>query len=247
MSSKKIWYLALAFALLVAGAGGQYYSLGVPNSSEGEAKDVITVEFTGVAVELYEGEMPGAPTIWAVEVTSDEAGAISSDIVYVTVYQSTPPPWGTYDDSVTVGDTVEVYGAYVEDETGSTVTLQGSEEYYFKPSEEEVGVADEVEIEEEDVCFGDACDWEGVLESIREGIEEEDVCFGDACDWEGVLENILEEVEDEDVCFGDACDWEDVLEHIWEEVGEETEIFDCTCRDVAWGDSWEDKSKEQPL
>lgn len=25
----------------------------------------------------------------------------------------------------------------------------------------------------------------------------------------------------------------------------EKEIFDCTCRDVAWGDSWPDKSKEQ--
>lgn len=28
--------------------------------------------------------------------------------------------------------------------------------------------------------------------------------------------------------------------------GEEA-IFDCTCRDVAWGDSWPDKSREQPL
>jgi len=30
---------------------------------------------------------------------------------------------------------------------------------------------------------------------------------------------------------------------IW---GEE-EVFDCTCRDVAWSDSWSDKSREQPL
>ena len=43
-------------------------------------------------------------------------------------------------------------------------------------------------------------------------------------------------------CFGgyDGMDDEDKL---WGEK----EIFDCTCRDVAWGKSWEDKSKEQPL
>jgi len=27
----------------------------------------------------------------------------------------------------------------------------------------------------------------------------------------------------------------------------EKEIFDCTCRDVAWGKAWEDKSRAQPL
>lgn len=36
------------------------------------------------------------------------------------------------------------------------------------------------------------------------------------------------------------------MEDYDKEWGEE-EIFDCTCRDVAWGDSWDDKSKEQPL
>jgi len=30
-----------------------------------------------------------------------------------------------------------------------------------------------------------------------------------------------------------------------DKVWGEEEIFDCTCRDVAWGDSWEDKSKAQ--
>ncbi len=32
-----------------------------------------------------------------------------------------------------------------------------------------------------------------------------------------------------------------------DKVWGEEEIFDCTCRDVAWGDSWTDKSREQPL
>jgi hypothetical protein len=43
-------------------------------------------------------------------------------------------------------------------------------------------------------------------------------------------------------CIGGYGAMED-YDRTW---GEE-EIFDCTCRDVAWGDSWEDKSKEQPL
>lgn len=32
-----------------------------------------------------------------------------------------------------------------------------------------------------------------------------------------------------------------------DKVWDEKEIFDCTCRDVAWGDSWSDKSEEQQL
>ncbi|HPJ30381.1 MAG TPA: hypothetical protein PLZ42_03210 [Methanothrix sp.] len=43
-------------------------------------------------------------------------------------------------------------------------------------------------------------------------------------------------------CIGGYNSMED-YDRRW---GEE-EIFDCTCRDVAWGDSWSDKSKEQPL
>ncbi|HII06991.1 MAG TPA: hypothetical protein HA349_06665 [Methanotrichaceae archaeon] len=43
-------------------------------------------------------------------------------------------------------------------------------------------------------------------------------------------------------CVGGYGEMEDD-DKIW---GEE-EIFDCTCRDVAWGDSWSDKSNEQSL
>lgn len=35
--------------------------------------------------------------------------------------------------------------------------------------------------------------------------------------------------------------------HAEDQIGLEKEIFDSTCRDVAWGKAWEDKSKEQPL
>jgi len=41
-------------------------------------------------------------------------------------------------------------------------------------------------------------------------------------------------------CIGGYSEMDDD-DKIWGEK----EIFDCTCRDVAWGDSWEDKSKAQ--
>jgi hypothetical protein len=175
--------------------------------SEEDVIDVVTVEFTGVAVELYVGEMPGAPTIWVVYVPSDEGDTICSDIINVTVYQATPQPWGTCDESVTIGDAVEVYGAYVEDETGCIVTLQGSEDYYFELAEEGTEVVDEVEVDEG-------------FDQVEFEEEPDEVEF---------------EEEPDEVEFEDDETW-----------GEE-EIFDCTCRDVAWGDSWTDKSKEQPL
>jgi hypothetical protein len=43
-------------------------------------------------------------------------------------------------------------------------------------------------------------------------------------------------------CIGGYGEMDD-----YDKLWGEKEIFDCTCRDVAWGDSWEDKSKEQPL
>jgi hypothetical protein len=135
--------LIMVFALFLLSAGMAM----AEEMTEENMTDVATVEFTGVAVELYEPAegLMGAPTIWAVNVTSAEEGAICSDIINVTVYQSTPGPWGTYDENVTVGDMVEVYGAYVEDETGCIVTLQGSADYYLKQTE----VVEETEVAEE--------------------------------------------------------------------------------------------------
>jgi hypothetical protein len=142
---KSVMYknLIMVFALFLLSAGMAM----AEEMTEENMTDVATVEFTGVAVELYEPAegLMGAPTIWAVNVTSAEEGAICSDIINVTVYQSTPGPWGTYDENVTVGDMVEVYGAYVEDETGCIVTLQGSADYYLKQTE----VVEETEVAEE--------------------------------------------------------------------------------------------------
>ncbi|HOO54348.1 MAG TPA: hypothetical protein PLX30_08935 [Methanothrix sp.] len=43
-------------------------------------------------------------------------------------------------------------------------------------------------------------------------------------------------------CIGGYDEMEDD-DKIWDE----REIFDCTCRDVAWGDSWSDRSREQSI
>ena len=107
--------------------------------AEDETADVVNVTFMGVATEFIPGDMPGAPTIWVVNVTSAEEGALCSDVISVTVAQALAPPWGFFDENVTAGDEVEVFGAYIEDETGCSVTLHGSLDYYFMPvAEEEV-------------------------------------------------------------------------------------------------------------
>ena len=54
-----------------------------------------------------------------------------------SVYQLSEVAWGTFDENITVGDEVAVFGAYVEDETGCSVTLEGSADYYFMPVAEE--------------------------------------------------------------------------------------------------------------
>ncbi|KUK43235.1 MAG: Uncharacterized protein XD72_2389 [Methanothrix harundinacea] len=71
--------------------------------------DIVTVEFTGVVVDLLEPTegLMGAPTIWAVDVSADEENDFCTEIVNVTVFQATPPPWGTFDENVTVDDSVE--------------------------------------------------------------------------------------------------------------------------------------------
>lgn len=124
---------------------------------EEETAEVMTVAFTGIALELSVGDMPGAPTVWTVQVTSvEEEMEICSEMINVTVFQATPPPWGTFDESVVVGDEVEVFGAYIEDETGCSVTLQGSEDYFFMAALEDEEVADETEVVETEVVEDEA-------------------------------------------------------------------------------------------
>lgn len=147
----KSLYMVLAALLLSAGMAL------AEDMGEKETAEVMTVAFSGIALELSVGDMPGAPTIWSVQVTSVEEDAeICSEIVNVTVFQATPPPWGTFDENVTAGQEVEVYGAYIEDETGCTVTLQGSEDYYFMAALEDEEVADETEVVETEVVEEEA-------------------------------------------------------------------------------------------
>jgi len=92
----------------------------------------------------------GAPTVWTVQVTSvEDEMEICSEIINVTVFQATPGPWGTFDENVEAGQEVEVFGAYIEDETGCSVTLQGSEDYFFMAAleDDEVVETDVVEVE----------------------------------------------------------------------------------------------------
>jgi hypothetical protein len=160
--------MVLAVFLLSAGMG-----LADEMSEEEIVDEVATVEFTGVAVELSVGEMPGAPTVWAVDVSADEENNFCTEIVNVTVSQATPPPWGTFDENVEVGDMVEVYGACIIDETGciAAVTLQGSEEYYLQLAEEETEVAEETEVvETED---GEVVEDDVVEEETEDETEDE--------------------------------------------------------------------------
>jgi hypothetical protein len=136
---KLAMYKSLIMVLAILLSAG--VALAEVMSEEEIVDEVVTIEFTGVAMELFVGEMPGAPTFWTVELTDDEE-AFCSEMINVTVYQATPGPWGTFDENVAVGDMVEVYGACVEDETECivAVTLQGSEGYYFELAEDEVVV-----------------------------------------------------------------------------------------------------------
>jgi hypothetical protein len=161
--------LIMVFAIFLLSAG---MAMAEEMSEEETVDEVATIEFTGVATELFMGEMPGAPTFWTVDVSADEVGTFCSDMINVTVYQATPGPWGTFDENVEVGDMVEVYGACVMDETGciAAVTLQGSEEYYLELADEEAEVVEETEVvETED---GEVVEDDVVVEETEDETEQ---------------------------------------------------------------------------
>ncbi len=120
--------------------------VGIGLAEDGSEEDTVAVvEFTGVAIELFVNETPDSPIIWAVGVIDVKEGSICADVVNVTISQPTPGPWGDYDEDINVGDTVDVYGAHIDD--SCNVTLQGSEEYYFVAAEEiELDPIDVVEV-----------------------------------------------------------------------------------------------------
>ncbi|MHC1630988.1 MAG: hypothetical protein ACXQT4_01635 [Methanotrichaceae archaeon] len=140
---KRIFGMGVAIILLIAGMALAEETNDVETT---EAGNVTTIQFTGTAVELYESDMMGAPTIWKVNVSNVVDGPEPcSDLLNVTVSQALAPPWGSWDRNVTAEDEVAVYGEYLKDESVCSVTLQGSEDYYFELTEDETGTATEDE------------------------------------------------------------------------------------------------------
>lgn len=92
------------------------------------------IKFTGTAIEFHKGEMPGAPSYWIVKIDDPIISGPQpcSDELKVTTYQAINDAWGFNDTNICEGDQVAVYGVYLETNSGCEVTLQGSEEYYIK-------------------------------------------------------------------------------------------------------------------
>jgi hypothetical protein len=158
-------------AFLLSAGMGLAEEMGEEEIVDEVVDEVATIEFTAVATELFVGEMPGAPTVWTVDVSADEENNFCSEMINVTVFQATPPPWGTFDENVVAGDSVEVFGTCIMDETGciAGVTLQGSEEYYLELVEDEI-VVEETEDETED---GEVVEDEVVVEETEDETEDE--------------------------------------------------------------------------
>ena len=174
----KSLFMVFAAFLLCAGM-----AMAEDEMVEDETADVVTVEFMGIAEELIvpAEDVVGAPTIWVVNVTSAEEGALCSDVISVTVAQALAPPWGFFDENVTAGDEVEVFGAYIEDETGCSVTLHGSLDYYFMPvAEEEVAeeTTDEVTDETAEETTDEVTDetTEETTDEVTDEVTDETAC-----------------------------------------------------------------------
>lgn len=98
-----------------------------------ETYEYDEIDFDAIALEYCEGNMSGAPSYWIVKLTELYYGAYPcDDVLKVIVYQAIPDEWGYVDSETEVGDEVAVYGAYIENDSGCIVTLQGSEEYFFE-------------------------------------------------------------------------------------------------------------------
>ncbi|NYT02429.1 MAG: hypothetical protein GKC10_06715, partial [Methanosarcinales archaeon] len=92
--------------------------------------------FQGTALEFHEGTLIGAPNYWMVQVDRVAAGPRPcQDPLKVVVSQPTTPPWGTADPDVQPNDAVDVYAAYIQEDSGCRATLAGSASYYFKKAQ----------------------------------------------------------------------------------------------------------------
>ena len=104
--------------------------------SKSDEKEPKKIKFSGEAIEFVKGTMPGAPDYWIVSVDNLTQGPQPcSSQINVIIYQAIyPNVWGTVDQNITQGDIVDVFGEYVEDNSGCEVTLHNSTEYYLMKS-----------------------------------------------------------------------------------------------------------------
>ncbi|MFA5579969.1 MAG: hypothetical protein WDA01_10835 [Methanothrix sp.] len=117
----------LAFLLIVG--------LAIFEDDPGEEPTLIDLDAT--ALQFVEGEVPGAPSYWVVEVTKVYAGPEPcSDIINVIVSQALAPPWGFVDKYISPGEKVMINAAYFEDEDGCWISLHGSTDYSIRGESE---------------------------------------------------------------------------------------------------------------
>ncbi|MHC1572322.1 MAG: NosD domain-containing protein [Methanosarcinales archaeon] len=86
------------------------------------------IKFKGTITEISPPSIGAA--WWNVSVDELISGPqpCSNEItVSVFIY----PPFGYFDPNITIGDMVEVYGNYIEDQNGCSVSLNGKEDYYI--------------------------------------------------------------------------------------------------------------------
>jgi putative hemolysin len=90
------------------------------------------IRFTGTAIAYNEGDMPGAPTCWTVEIDKIISGPRPCSNKIDVCIAAVAPPVGYMDPSITIGSKVEAYGDYIENQDKCSVTLAGSVGYYIK-------------------------------------------------------------------------------------------------------------------
>jgi hypothetical protein len=83
---------------------------------ESDTESDYTVLFTGRLIEYSEASIPGAPSYWIIEIEEIMKGPEMCPQVKVIIGQAIPVGWGTVDSDLQVGDSVEVYGIYGDDE-----------------------------------------------------------------------------------------------------------------------------------
>lgn len=108
-------------------------AVGLTIFEEDPKEEQTFIDLDAIARELIEGDVPGTPSYWVVEVTKVHAGPEPcSNVINVTVSQALAPPWGFVDKYISPGDKVMIYAAYFEDEDDCWISLHGSTDYSMR-------------------------------------------------------------------------------------------------------------------